>query len=295
MNEFNNEQFSHNRNRPPKFSSLMSSIIKSKVKKQIYDIRNQKSAAATRLLDELEEKLSNEVESNARRRRHRANVSEQGSATPLDELALKLLKANRKNWCDFLVNLAQNYDATALSCFGTNLIYGGFYTATANNSPRCRFADLSSSATQNDIIGLQNAIRSDLREDRRVCIIRGNNLLSNDLLKLYRFYGDTAFILIDREVSRPTNTSLYNVLYIPEDSNATFNSDPSKLPICGFASLSPSEIDSQAAFRCNASALFDFLSAPALPIRCTVNDFYSAVCQLEGLVSEGKNRSPVIY
>ena len=194
-----------------------------------------------------------------------------------------------------MVSLAEKCDSAALSVFGTNLLYGGLMTSTLNNSPRCRFADYTSKLTQNDISALQNAIKSDLKEGRRICIIRGSSLLSDNLINLYRYFSDTAFILIDKEASRPINYGIYNVLYISESNKDITSMTPNSPLLYGIVNLLSGNFDTKSINACDISSLFSFLSAPSLPIRCNSSDFYNAVCQIENLLSEGKNRTPIIH
>ena len=296
MNNFEKKNSTSNYKQTQKYSGLMSSIIKSKVKREIFDIRKQKNFAARKLLDQLEENLSKELkQSESNNSNFFIEHMQEGSEISFNELILKLLRTNRKDWEDFLVHLAENFDATALSCFGTNLLYGGFMTSTLNNSPRCRFADFPSQPTSKDILTLQNSIKDDLRKDRRVCIIRGYKLLNENLLKLCRFFADTAFILIDKEPSIPSNYMLYNVLYIPESDNTVLVASSNCSLLYGVAILFPGKIETKNNFQSNLSSLFRFLSSPNLPIKSSINDFYNAICRIEYLTSEGKNTKPIMH
>lgn len=340
-----------------KYSRLTAQIIKSSVKKQILDIRKRKDVAVHELIEQLEQKLIKKANKNlnntVKSKQNSsalapppAKIENTCSTSPIEEIAatvaegialadklmgrsfsseidinellLRLLSSNRSNFESLLLALAQNFDAEALACFGTNLIYGGFVTETLHNSPRCRYIDLGYRPDQNTFLKLQQIIKNDLMEGRRVCIIHGKQLLCDNIGRFCRSFSDTAFILIDSDPIQHAFQGIYNVLYIPETTkNVPLINSKSSI-LSGVAVFSPNfpnadenqtnfnristsekgnypklQFSSQSSSSNAISSLFKFLTAPSLPIKSNAEEFYSALCYIERLVSNGQNNAPI--
>ena len=171
---------------------------------------------------------------------------------PIGELILNILKTNKDVWSDFIVKLAKENDVESLAVFGTNLIYGGFITETAENEPNCSYIELTDSK-QNENLGraysnadktysfgartqsLIKILQNDARLGKRVCIIKGEGLLANDLERIYRNFSDTAFILVEKQkkgekINLSSGVGAKNLLYIPEFSSKNDVNSFSTLP-----------------------------------------------------------------
>lgn len=340
-----------------KYSRLTAQIIKNSVKKQILDIKRRKSPAICELIDNFEKKLRKTVDTRSSDKTldfPKAQYAETAQ-TPIEEIAatvaegialadklrgrnfadeidindllLKLLQTNRKSFESFLLSLASNCDAESLACFGTNLIYGGFVTETSKNAPRCRFIELLTTPTAETFSKLQQVIRNDTNEGRRVCVIHGNGLMSENMGRFCRSFSETAFILIDSAPSGQTIQGVYNAMYIPESANIHDQVARESSLLHGIASFS-SNIDTKDTYSgsnfsnsndngfsnnkkpgnnnsgkaysnlqltsSNAvSSLFRFLSSPSLPIKSNTTEFYSVLCYLERIMSNGQNTAPL--
>ena len=292
-----------------KYNRLTSQFIKSGVKRRILDIRKRKASAVNELLNDLEKSL---LKSTNSRVTH--------SDINLNDLILRLLEANRGDWEKFILNLANSAHPDTLSVFGTNLIYGGFLTETLNNTPRCSFVDFSDARSSDHLLHLQKYIKNDLYEGRRVCIIAGDDLLSENLLKIYHIFNETAFILIDKTPKRHAVQGIFNVLYIPESKfdgnffsplNSILNGIAQFEPCSDIYTRSNNSFERQNLFaekgtvkkenaagnilyQNSISALFKFLSTPKFPIKSNVNEFYNAICYIESFISNGNNDSPAM-
>ena len=291
-----------------KYNRLTSQIIKSNVKKRILDIRKRNSGAVNELLNDLERSLLK-----------KSNSHIPCGDINLNDLILRLLQTNRKDWENFILNLASSALPDTLSVFGTNLIYGGYLTETLNNTPRCSFVDLSDVKSPDLLLQLQKSLKNDLYEGRRVCIIVGCELLSENLLKIYHIFSETAFILIDRTPKRHAVQGIFNVLYIPESKGDSNFFSPLNSILNGIAQVEPcSDIYSRSissfgrqnlsagkgavdkisgashiSYQNSISALFKFLSTPQFPIKSNINEFYNAICYIESFISNGNNCSPI--
>ena len=87
---------------------------------------------------------------------------------------------------------------------------------------------------------------------------------------------------------------VYNVLYITEAVKLPHEPEKGSAILCNIAHFTPETLNPSYNRSISPSALFNFLTAPNLPIKSNINDFYSALCRIEELTSEGKNRSPII-
>ena len=178
------------------------------------------------------------------------------------------MQTNRREWEGFLLRLVERTDPNALSAFGTNLIYGGLITETANNSPRFRVIYISGNRPdQGQINSFRNILKQDLSEGRRICIVIGRGITDREMVKIYQIYSEIAFILIDSDSSaqsesrdsghtlqnqrRPfTQSSAFsysspntfcaqNLLYIPECNNKDCVNSISNQFLSGIAVFSP--------------------------------------------------------
>jgi len=163
------------------------------------------------------------------------------NADCFEKMILGIMNANRDTWTRFILNAVSERDAESISCFGTNAIYGGYLTQTEGNGPRCSYYDVGNGLSQTSLVKIKELIRRDTLAGRRVCLIRGSGLLSNEMLKIYRFFSETAFILVDEsgtisKVSLPS-LGIYNVMYICPSSARLSLKD---VPLYGIISLADS-------------------------------------------------------
>lgn len=254
----------------------------------------------------------------------------------VNDLLLQILSASRRDWASFLQALADNCDAEAFACFGTNLIYGGFLTETVGNTPRCRLVRLSGGSNREMAERLQNIVKQDCLSGRRVCIVVGRGLLSRELIEIYRYFNETAFILLDEDGEMPKECEVYNALYVTDGRMGSSVFPSKSAPICGIISVNDLKRPtaswdktegrraSKENFECDdsqkrerhavtvgreggarltygglidsphpASSLFKLLSSPRLPIDLSFAELYALICELERLLSEGKNGMPL--
>lgn len=329
-----------------RYSRLTAQIIRGGVKKRIYDIRKNKNAAARELLATLEEKLKKSINQKQGAARSavpkgqplpQEQLSGQNSAIineiaatlaeginlvdklsnrhsenepSVEELLLKILQSSRSAAEELIIRLATLSDAESLACFGTNLIYGGFLTETAAGSPAVTVIELSERRRADEAIPrIQSIIKNDLNSGRRVCVLRGEGLLSDQFIRIYRYFSDTAFILVDTSEKLPTVQGINNLLYIPE-GGAELSPRQSGSVICGIAQFDrqyPSDSNRGLQWSIgkgsqlggmpenSVSCLFKLLSSPSLPIKSSYGEFYSALCSLERMISRGKNQSPITF
>ena len=204
MDKFENQKSFGESPRRSKYNRLTAQIIKNSIKKRIFDVKRRKNGAIEELLSQLEEKM---LKSNGE----------------MGDLILKIISLNRKALEKFVLDLAFNSDTESLACFFTNLVYGGFLTETLNNSPVSRYIELENSLSPDGYNELYGVLKNDTREGRRVCIIRGDGLLNENMIKLYRYFGETAFILIDKNQLTRSYQGIYNVLFVPETAKNSQN------------------------------------------------------------------------
>ena len=329
-----------------KYSRLTAQIIRGTVKRKILDIRKRKLDAANELLDSIEDMLANncpqtgpttrknhsKIEYNVDPKENGA-IYEEIAATlaegialadklkngtsniSFEQLLLNTIRSNREEWSRFILSVAENFDAESLSCFGTNLIYGGLTTERAGNSAACSFVELSEPITSHKADKIREIVRRDQASGRRIMIIRGYGLLCPSLIGIYRFFSDTAFILIDSSNEKQQSASgAYNVLIIPEGKDQKPFIDTKRSPLNGLfvlngtsdqeniiertagkgshAKLTYGGLSSQFS---GISRLFSLFSSPSLPITLDIDEFLGLSCQLESIISYGLNRYPETY
>ena len=340
-----------NSSQPMRYNRLTAQIIKSSIKKRIYELRRRKNNAANDILDQLEDKLiksidHKQVDASGPTKDPRIspkNVDPDTNAALIDEIAatiaeginladklssnnrcreisieelvLKILRSNRREAEGLLLQLSEVGDAEAISCFATNLIYGGFLTETAGNASRISYIEIPENLTPGELTELQNHLKRDASEGRRICILRGRSLLRDKLIGFYRYFSDTAFILVDSSEEQPQVQGIFNVLYISElSSKSNRRRNASSSVISGIIEFNGNRTRENTLQRSaeqgiksnfatsnhfstdNAiSSLFKFLSSPSLPIQSSFDEFFSALCYLERMISKGNNTSPIIY
>lgn len=229
------------------------------------------------------------------------------------EMFMRMLNVDRAKWTHLFCELAQKYSSDAISCFGTNLIYGGFMTETAGNCQRISFIDIRTPVSPDKLNKLREALRKDLSLDRRVCVIKGDGLFTPEMLRIYRYFAETAFIAVDISKNNPSiklsEQGITNVMLVTPSINND-NCFGTLAGIISISELSPQPRDTAShtvregksgvrltyggsyPFSEQSSRLFSFLSSPSLPLRLSFDEFYTLICELEGLLSGGQNRAP---
>lgn len=229
------------------------------------------------------------------------------------ELFLKMLNVDKSMWRRFLCEVARNYSADALSCFGTNLVYGGFMTETAGNCPRVSIVEIESPISTRVVNKLSETLKKDSTLGRRICLISGNSLFVAEMLRIYRYFSETAFILVDKSSKTVpidlAGQGIGNVMF----TGATSNEKNGLSALGGLIAVGEPEVRQTEKpghttregnngpfltyggaypFSGQTSRLFYFLSSPTLPFRLSYDELFGLICELEKKLSDGKNSSP---
>ena len=185
------------------YNRFVAQTAKNIVKKRFLEIRRGGARAADEIIDQL-------LNKNGKNKTHGTNAQE---LNELERIARAEIEKDRGKWRNFIIEAAMRFDIEALACFGVNFIYGGLLTSSVGNVGWASVIEIETNAdlpqdhsanAANKGGGVSNRARIISETVSRgrsrgnmVWILKGRGLYDPDMLKIYRFEPDIAFILLE--------------------------------------------------------------------------------------------------
>ena len=183
------------------YSRFVSQAAKNTVKKKLMEIRRSGARAADEIIDAL---LKNGEKSHVADAKHPKTMD-------IAEMVKPEIEKHRGKWRNFLIELATRVAPEFLASFGVNFIYGGILTSSYANVGWTSLLKLDgeksslSGAVNGSIRGASSGEKqrkaSEILSRGRakgsmIWIVEGSGTFSSEMLNLYRYEPEIAFILM---------------------------------------------------------------------------------------------------
>jgi hypothetical protein len=288
------------------YSKLAAQIAKGAVKKKILTINHSGARAADEILDGIMENHKKTSDFNGFDGGRSENTSY------LELTAKRCIERNRAKWRNFLIELVSRFDHDAISCFGVNFVYGGLLTASVSNIGWASVIEIGANREGAAKIALETVMKGKARGNM-VWIIKGRELLSPEMRKIYLFNPECAFILnfcpsddgdLSQMIGSADLSKLKNILIlIPESCKrslscmqnhrtlyAVTKDCPGSCALTGFSKGEGDRIrNGEGSVRSELPrGVWSFLESPSLPIYADgMEDLFD---DIENFISGGKSR-----
>jgi hypothetical protein len=278
------------------YSKLTAQIAKNTVRKHVAAIKKGGARAADELIDQF-------IGTTAENQRKTRNSKE---LSAFQSKFIPVIERNRGKWRNFIIELAGRFDIDSLSTVGVGIIYGGIMTASVGNAGWASELIIDNKSGEPDAERTKKA--SDLISLGRnrggmVWIVRGKGTYSPEMLRVYRYYPECTFFLIEEREDRSRsfeNTDkkelfgAKNIIFVLSGADQAeytliasmgipYVVDPSLKGNTSRASGAQLSVGRE-----YEGEIMRFFESPSFPL--TINRISEAANIVENLLSEGKSR-----
>ena len=277
------------------YNKLTAQFAQNAVRKKIIEIKRGGARAADELIDQ----ITGDLTKNGRK------TGREARGSFAESRLLSHISKNRGKWRNFIIEAAASVDVDTLSTFGVNFVYGGLMTSSTGGIGWASLLDITcknGSISADRARKISETIFSGKSRGCMVWIVKGSGGLTPEMLRIYRYHPECAFILCDFEHKGEDKTigsdfeqllKLKNIALLADERDSAEMSN--KLRRAGLlymlGHLSVDNIISSAGKGSAVSIpkeLSSFLESPSFPLR--VGNIFEHANTIEALLSEGKSR-----